>query len=79
MRLSLDVNIRVRSEVGQLHIHLGYTGVFTNIRIYLLVHILRVSRLKSPVINTLFILLSKARLIESSIRDKVVAREFGGL
>ena len=38
-----------------------------------------VSRLKSLVINTSFILLLTARLIESSIVDKVCAGERGSL
>ena len=39
----------------------------------------KISRLKSPVINILFTLVSKARPIESSISDKISAEEFGGL
>ena len=67
------------SEVSRLHDHLGYTELLTNSRNILVRGILRVSRLKSPVINTSLILLSKARPTESSIEDKVWAGEFGGL
>ena len=70
---------RVLSEVSRLHDHLGYTELMTNSRIFWLEVFLRVSRLKSPVINTSLILLSKARPIESSIEDKVCAGEFRGL
>ena len=67
------------SEVSRLHNHLGKTELLTISRNFLVRGILRVSRLKSPIINTSFILLSKARPIESSIEDKVWAGKFGGL
>ena len=69
-------NRKVFSEGSRLHNHLGYTELMTNSRSFLVTGILRVSRLKSPVINTSFILLSKARPIESLIEYKVCAGEF---
>ena len=70
---------RVLSEVSQLRNHLGFTELLTKSRLVLVRGILRVSRLKSPVINASFILLSKARPIKFTIEDKVWAGEFDGL
>ena len=67
------------SEVSWLHDHMGYTKLLTNSRNYLVRGIFKSIEIKVACNKYIIYIAIKARLIESSIEDKVWAGEFRDL